>query len=171
MAKRILCLCFESCQLRLKGKDRTTFFERGQQQEFALSEAPDHFVKIKDIEVEDDETVEDEVTETVPRETVDSTDEALKIEIENAEVKVLGAPGSGSMYDWDDATEELLLNAEYDVKELIKYAKAKYKLALPSSLNKSVVVSKYVDARNRSLSTASALQNQFVDTLGGGRTS
>jgi hypothetical protein len=138
----IKAVCVQDCYLRIQGATKPKHYQRGQVAVFNLPEAPDHFMFLSAVEVEKDDEL-DEVPQTSK------------------------AVGEGAEFSFADATEEVLLAADYPMATLIKYAKEKYNLILPKSAHKTVIVAKFIDARYRAAVTDSGLQNANMALIEG----
>jgi hypothetical protein len=68
-------------------------------------------------------------------------------------------------FDFSTASEELLLVAEFDVAELIQFAKEKYGVSLPASQSRTKLVSKFVDARHRHVAGANAMVSALDNAI------
>jgi len=132
----IQAVCMQDCQIRIPGREKPKFYQRGQIDTFDLDEAPTHFMMMGVVDSPEDKD-----------------DEPVKKAKKPSIVAEKGAP-----FSFDEATEEMLLAADYDINDLVKYCKDRYQLNLPKSAHKTIIVAKFVDARYRASVTAEGLQ-------------
>lgn len=115
------CVCIEDCYLKHES-ERPIHYTRGEVREF--DELPDHFMSV-DVAVKSKKSTPKPAMTGMP-------DEVTAVE-----------------FDFESAPEEVLMAAEYELKELISYAKDRYGIVIKKSDNRAAMVAKFVDARYR----------------------
>jgi hypothetical protein len=151
----IKAVCTNDCYIKVGKSIRSTFYQRGQVVTFDVKEVPDHFVLLS--------------READPQEEDDGTAELIQLANTVTSVSAPIVAAEGAAFSFDEASEEMLLAAEYKITDLIAHCKAKYKLNLPKSAHKTVIVAKFIDARYRASVTDAGLQNAHMNLVEGNK--
>lgn len=126
------CICVRDCYLSTHEGARPVYYQRGQVVNF--EECPDHFMAIEEAVVPVKKRIR------LPKAAIDA-----------------GQKDDGGSFDFESATEEVLMAAEYDLEQLKAYGMATYGATFDSTDVKAAVVAKYVDARYRNYVSKTAL--------------